>query len=276
MSYLNAKPLIANLDQTRCALELMVPAALPEALAQGRLDVALCPVIDYHRLAPAPTLLKAGAIGCDGPTHTVRVFSRVPLDAVRRVMVDPESHSSVALLHVLLDRPDRTIQNVAMPVPPRELDLTNPEHQLDCDAVLLIGDKVVTAPPPEAMFPHHLDLGGAWKDATGLPFVFAVWLARPGVDPDLAGELLASARERDRAAILALAEEHASAHGWPVDLAQRYMTEILCYDLGPRQREAIAAYSERAHALGLIPTARDIPTQREPQADAWPHAPQRG
>ncbi|NJL30982.1 MAG: hypothetical protein HC898_04785, partial [Phycisphaerales bacterium] len=45
-------------------------------------------------------------------------------------------------------------------------------------AMLLIGDKVVTHRPDPQRYPFDVDLGQAWHQLTGLPFVFATWLAR--------------------------------------------------------------------------------------------------
>ncbi len=76
VSFLNAKPLIYGLESADdIHLELDVPSRLLGGLVERRFDVALLPVIDYQRMAGL-RLLTAGGIGCDGPTLTVRIFSR--------------------------------------------------------------------------------------------------------------------------------------------------------------------------------------------------------
>src|SRR5215211_3632850 len=102
VSFLNAKPLIYGLEGARdVRLSLDVPARLLQGLVDERFDVALLPVIDYQRM-PGLRLLTSGGIGCDGPTLTVRVFSAVPVEQIRTLACDTDSHTSVALARILL------------------------------------------------------------------------------------------------------------------------------------------------------------------------------
>ncbi len=170
VSYLNAKPLIHGLDSDGDVdLELAVPAQLLEGLQSRRFDVALLPTIDYQRLSDA-RIVPSGGIGCDGPTLTVRIFSRTPIDKMTTLACDVESHSSVALARILLAE--------RYGITPRLVDL--PAEAADAPAMLLIGDKVVLDAP--AGMDYQLDLGAAWKELTRMPFVFAVWVARRGTD----------------------------------------------------------------------------------------------
>ncbi len=125
------------------------------------------------------------------------------------------------------------------------------------ESILLIGDKVVTDPPPAERYPHQLDLGQAWKELTGLPFVYAVWMCREA-DIDSSGVQAAAAildRQRRHNAtrldwiISARAEERA----WPADLARRYVGDLLRYDIGSREREAVERFLAEAAELGLAP-----------------------
>ena len=168
VSYLNAKPLIYGLDHSpECELHLDVPSALMAGLAEGRFDVALLPVIDYQRLEDL-CIVPSGGIGCDGPTLTVRLFSKKPIDQIRSLACDTDSHTSVALARVILAE--------RYGIRPTFVDLRRGDQPVD--ARLLIGDKVVCEEPPGC--DHQLDLGHAWKLHTGLPFVFAIWTARKG------------------------------------------------------------------------------------------------
>src|SRR6266511_2056952 len=91
VSYLNARPLIQGLDTNpEIELSLDVPAKLLDGLRSGASDVALLPVIDYQRL-DGLTVVPAGGIGSDGPTLTVRIFSRVPIAQIRSLACDPDS-----------------------------------------------------------------------------------------------------------------------------------------------------------------------------------------
>src|SRR6266404_8596497 len=102
VSYLNAKPLIYGLEREKgIQVELEVPSRLLGGLRQGRFDVALLPVIDYQR-CDGLCLVPSGGIGCDGPTLTVRIFSRRPIEKIKTLACDTDSHTSVALARIVL------------------------------------------------------------------------------------------------------------------------------------------------------------------------------
>src|SRR5271155_606440 len=165
VSYLNARPLIHGLDEADdLRLTLDIPSRLLDGLRRRLFDIALLPVIDYQRL-DGLRLLTAGGIGSDGPTLTVRIFSQAPVERIIRLAVDADSHTSVALAKIVLAE--------SLNLRPKFTDLRT---DTDAEARLLIGDKVVCEEP--AGFAHQIDLGQAWKELTGLPFVFAVWTAR--------------------------------------------------------------------------------------------------
>src|SRR4051794_40726287 len=102
VSYLNARPLIWELDRDpQIKLDLKVPSKLIDSLRDGTSDIALLPTIDYQRLANL-RVVPAGGIGCDGPTLTVRIFSPQPIEKIRTLACDPDSHTSVALARIIL------------------------------------------------------------------------------------------------------------------------------------------------------------------------------
>jgi len=168
VSFLNARPLIEGLEG-REDVELFydVPARLPALLDAGRVDAALTPLIDVIRSAGRYRVVSDACIGCDGETMTVRIFSQVSPDRIRTLHVDGDSHTSVALARVLW----RELHGRELEL--RPLDRSQDVGQLE--SVLLIGDKVVQR---RRGFAYEVDLGGAWRQHTGLPFVFAVWATR--------------------------------------------------------------------------------------------------
>src|ERR1051326_8486116 len=101
--YLNTVPLIEGLEKLE-GVELMptVPSRIAEMVRAGDADVGLCSLVDLAGGGLAA--LAVGMIGCDGPTLTVRLFSSVPLERVRAVHADTDSHTSVVLCRVLLKR----------------------------------------------------------------------------------------------------------------------------------------------------------------------------
>jgi chorismate dehydratase len=242
VSYLNAKPLIYGLeDADNIRLTLDVPAKLIDGLRDRRFDVALLPIIDFQRLEGAK-IIPSGGIGCDGPTLTVRIFSRVPVEKIQTLACDVHSHTSVALARVILAQQyQRWPEFIGF-----DLATDKPE----VEALLLIGDKVVCQEPRG--YEYQLDLGEAWKKLTGLPFVFAAWVSRGDAELGDLPAQLCRARELGMAHLDEIVQRDAIPRGWPADLALRYMTEYLKYEIGPRQFEAIRLFHQLAARHGMI------------------------
>ncbi len=246
VSYLNAKPLIEGLDSDPgIQLSLRVPSRLIEGLADQSFDVALLPVIDYQKL-PGLRIVPSGGICCDGPTLTVRIFSKTPIDRISTLSCDTDSHTSVALARIIFAERYHTA--------PRFVDFSErgaPDASgSDAAAQLLIGDKVVCQEPMD--MPYQLDLGDAWKNLTGRPFVFAIWTARPGVDLGDLPARLDLARQRGLARVPEIVHRHALPHGWPQALALQYLTRYLKFEIGPAQLSAIEYFHALAARHGLI------------------------
>lgn len=241
VSFLNARPLIHGLDRD-LALRLLldVPSKLVDHLGSGSCDVALLPTIDYQRL-PDLCVVPSGGIGSDGETLTVRIFARTPIERIKTLACDPDSHTSVALARIILAERHG--------VRPEFIGLSRASERLD-EARLLIGDKVVCEEPRG--FQHQYDLGAEWKELTGLPFVFAVWTARQGLDLGDLPSRLERAKREGLKHVEQLVEQFARPIGWPSQLALQYMTEHLQYDVGQRELGAIGLFHELAARHGLI------------------------
>ena len=93
---------------------------------------------------------------------------------------------------------------------------------------------------------------------TGLPFVFACWMARAGHDLGPAPEILARRRELNSVRIGEIVAAHASASGWPGELAAEYLGDILRYGLGSRELESIESFWARCRTLGLMTAVRPL------------------
>ena len=250
VEYFNTKPLIEGLDaDPEIRLSLAVPAKLIDSLAcaidaPNAADVALLPTIDYQSL-PGLRVIPAGGIGCNGPTLTVRLFAHGPIERVTRVACDVESHTSVALAKVLFAKLWKTTP-AFVPILQASGD--------DDEARLLIGDKVICEPP--LGFANQVDLGEAWKELTGLPFVFAIWTARPDIELRDLPTKLSEAKSRGLGRAGELVATHAVPRGWPADVALDYVTRYLKYDIGPEQLQAIERFHTYADELGLLPRER--------------------
>lgn len=254
--FLNTAPLVEGLSKME-GLSLLpaVPSRIANMVASGEADLGLCSIVDAVR-SPVPlTLLPVGMIGCDGPTMTVRLFSRVPFERVTTLHADTDSHTSVALARLILAK---------------KFDVQPAMHEFAAlrrapgadwpETVLLIGDKVVTDHPPQSEYPHQLDLGEQWKALTGLPFVYAMWMCRTEAlsGPDAprlrhAALLLDRQRRHNATRLGWIVRTHALKANWPVDLAATYLGELLRYEVGSREKEAVARFFAEAAALSLIP-----------------------
>ena len=251
VSYLNSTPLVWGLDDDP-QLEIIyeVPAKLLDLLLSDRCDVALLPAIDYHGAGDL-VLVPSSCIGADGPVYTVRIFSRVHLESVTTVCADVESHTSVALCRILMHH-----------LYGRDIKLV--DDAAAADAILLIGDKVVTSAP--AGHPYQLDLADAWKLWTKLPFVFATWMSRRGRDLGEAPQKLSAAMNGGMAHVEEIVARNAAAHGWPSAMAHHYLTHLLKFPIdltpGAPQRMAMESFYQHSYDLGLIGKPRAVELYR--------------
>jgi chorismate dehydratase len=246
VNYLNTKPLIHDLGALapQAALTLDVPSRLADQLADGDLDVALIPVIEYFR-AGTYTIVPDVAIATRGPVLSVTLFSKVPWPEIESVALDDGSRTSATLAQILL----RKRYGVSPELRPLPLDAD--AESTDADAVLLIGDRAMRACLPG--FAHAYDLGQEWFDWTGLPFVFAVWAVRAGADLCGVDVALREAKRRGLAQVGEIAYREAPRLGLDAGFCRRYLSNVLRFDLGPREQAGLAHYYALAAELGLAP-----------------------
>ena len=195
------------------------------------------------------TVLPGLAIGSLGPVRSVLLVSRVPVDRIGTLALDPASRTSNALAEILL----RERHGVA-PVT-EECRGTMDEALALHDAVIRIGDAALFSDPPAGT--TVTDLGEAWTEWTSLPFVYAVWVAREGVlDGDLCEAFHASAR-LGQASVDAIA-------GKTQDPARvrRYLTENIRYGLGPEELAGLGRFLELAAARALLPRVPEVRLER--------------
>jgi chorismate dehydratase len=178
VSYANTLPYVYGL--TRCpdippmALSFDYPARCAEKIISGEADIGLIPVavlseLDYYEILPGFCL------GATGKVRTVLLVSTVPLSEIRQVRLDYQSRSSVQLARLLA----RDFWKIS----PVWIDgrMEDDQRQLEKgEARVLIGDRTFAA---EKQYPYCYDLAEAWVAWTGLPFVFAAWVANKSIDP---------------------------------------------------------------------------------------------
>ena len=236
--YLNVAPIIHGL-QGDPGIQLVrdVPSRLLRRLQAAEIDAATLPSIDYP--GSELRIISGIAIASQGPVRSVRLVHRVPVEAIRTVALDNSSHTSVALLRILLrERLGREPEYVTMPP-----DLT---AMLACsDAALIIGDPALLAGEEHP----YLDLGAEWTRTTGLPFVYAFWAARPGA---LLAPHVRRLKESLRAGVNAIPDIAAAYNRSAPEPFELYLRENVVYRLGPEEHRGLAEFYRRAHALGLI------------------------
>jgi chorismate dehydratase len=251
VNYLNTKPLIYDLEALApgAELRLEVPSRLADLLAEGQLDVALIPVIEYFR-SGSYRVVPNISIASRGPVLSVTLFSRTPWAGIRRVALDEGSRTSAALTQILLHQ-RYSVRPEVVPLP-----LDRAAEDADADAVLLIGDRAMRACLPG--FAHAFDLGQEWHDWTGLPFVYAVWAVREGADLGPVADALAEAKRRGCARIGEIAHREAPQLGLDAGFCRRYLQTIIHFDLGPRELAGLRHYYGLACELGLAPAGVEV------------------
>jgi chorismate dehydratase len=261
--YINCYPVYGAIDRgiVRLDAELVdgIPSALNARMAEGSLDISVISAVEYARDAARYLLLPDLAISCDGPVRSVMLFSRTPAAALsgRRVLVTRSSMTSVVLLELLFEhvwgaRP------IFIPADAEIADLSRAE-QPEHDARLIIGDAALLlssgASELAKAYPYAYDLGQEWKDWTGLPFVFAVWVALRTAPVEQALALhaqLIRSRDWGLAHLGDLAEQAASATGVSSQAALQYLSG-LDYGLRYEHLAGLTTFFGKLAASGRVP-----------------------
>lgn len=252
VSFLNALPLYESLlGRGDTEIRPAVPSQLRAMLDQHLCDAAMLPIVDHWDAREKLELISDACIASDGETTTVRVFSSVPPDRVRRLAVDGDSRTSVVLARLVwLELYGQRLH--IEPWCPGQEDPKGQEGdaQSDAKAVLLIGDKVIRQGPRG--FGFEVDLGAAWKHITGLPFVFAAWYAARGPEHGALVDALQAARDAGVADVERIARTSARRHGWSEAVALEYLRDVMRYTLTPAMRTAMERFADLAVRHDLL------------------------
>ncbi len=260
VSFLNARPLVAPLvasppkdehGESLFVVDEALPSSCAAALSDGRCDLALVPVAALAE-HPEWEVVPEVAIACRGAVQTVVVASEVPFEALERIHLDAASRSSVLLLRVLLRMAGLSPELVVAPHGEGAARIAGK------DGALVIGDAAFGLAD---RFPFVTDLGELWFQRTGLPMVFAVWAARPGV----LGTAHVVALQHAKSQGLKHVEDHARAYARELARLERpalpehryadYLRRSIRYGLDAYEREGLVEFLARARELGLV----DIP-----------------
>lgn len=234
VEYLNTLPFSEGLKRTQLESEFnvfrVIPSLCAELFAQGKVDISLCPVGALHDLPPHEVRGNY-CIGADGVVGTVVLLSKVPMEQITAVRLDDHSRTSNVLLQILASRLwDKEWTYY------RDADTESP------DACLMIGDKVFIH---RDEYPYRYDLAAAWKELTGLPMVFAVWITRPGIPETLISKL----DEAFESGFEFVKSADSGLEPWQTD----YLLHYISYPLDSAKREAMELYLSWAASLEAAP-----------------------
>ncbi|MEO5984200.1 MAG: menaquinone biosynthesis protein [Ferruginibacter sp.] len=186
VDYLNTKPLIFGLERGIISLNIELildnPSNVARMLINDKVDVGLVPVTCTPLLKNAHTISDY-CIGCDGEVSSVCIFSEVPMNEIETVLLDYQSNTSVALFRLLAKDHWKISPMLAEGSPGYEKQITG------TTAGLVIGDRALKQ---RNVSKYMYDLGSAWKDFTGLPFVFATWVSNKSLPGDFIAAFNAS------------------------------------------------------------------------------------
>jgi chorismate dehydratase len=286
VEFLNTAPLVWGFTdgplEGRYDLSFTVPSLCAEALREGQADIAIIPAIEYQRMEGV-VILPEIAIAAQNEVRSLLVLAKKPIEYVKRLALDTNSRSSVALTR-LLCRGHWGIEPEFIESPP------DPEAMLaDAEAALVIGDPALrvrlkvdalSAKQPaghgccggdESEHPvagvdmlFVYDVAQQWREMTGQPSVLAVWAGRRDVvTPEVVADFLAS-REYGLANIADIAEGAALKLELPPNPLESYLRESIDFNLDARNIAALEFYFARCAEAGLIPAARSIEFAKAP------------
>jgi len=235
VSYLNTRPLLLGMEQSpfKERIELMkaYPAQIAQALLDDTIDIGLVPVA-VMPLLKHPQLVSKYVIGTEGEVASVALFSQVPMDQIEKVYLDYQSRTSVALAKILFKQFWK-----------KEVEFLNATegyiNQIHGNtAGIIIGDRALVNIDK---FEHIYDLGLAWKAYSGLPFVFAAWVANKPIPLEFIEAFDAAngyglSHLEDVIALIPAIEQVYDLH--------KYYTENISYELTPEKKAGLGKFLE--------------------------------
>ena len=298
VEFLNTAPLVWGFThgplEGRYELSFTVPSLCAEALRAGQVDVAIIPAVEYQRI-PDLVVLPEMAIAAKNEVRSILVLSKKPVENARRIALDTNSRSSVALTR-LLCRGLWHISPEFVDAPP------DPQAMLAAaDAALVIGDPALRVrlkldaleskleselpadreprsicgagaddplPVPGVDALYVYDVAQQWRQMTGKPCVLAIWAGRrDAMTPEVVADFLAS-RRYGLAHIGEIAENAALKLDLPPNPLERYLRENIDFSLDVENLAGLRLYFDLCAEAGLIPQARPIEFLSLPQHSA--------
>ena len=297
VEFLNTAPLVWGFTdgplQGRYDLSFTVPSLCAEALRSGQADVAIIPAIEYQRME-GMVVLPEMAVAARGEVRSILVLAKKPIEQARRIALDTNSRSSVALTRLLCKGFWRIAPEFIDAAPDPSAMLANADAALVIgDPALRIREKVdailakapdakgcctsdlapdmsdVPVPGVDTLFVY--DVAEQWRQMTGKPCVLAIWVGRRElITPEVVADFLAS-KEYGLARMGEIAEAAALKLDLPPRHLESYLRDNIDFALDVANLEGLELYFRECAAAGLIPRAKPIefaPVPAEPAPPA--------
>jgi cyclic dehypoxanthinyl futalosine synthase len=228
-------------------LDCASPSEVARRVSEDEADFGLVPVAAAASIGDL-RIVRGCAIGARGAVRSILLVAQRPIDAIDELAVDLSSRTSVVLARLVLRARNHGRE-------PR-LSGSTPYEAIESVAgsrgALVIGDPALEI---EGRFPYALDLGLAWWELTGLPFVFAAWCGRKGALSGADERLLEKAKLAGLDRRDAIADQHAQRTGLPSASLRAYLQDAIRYDLGDDERRGLERFYDDAARAGLLPRA---------------------
>ncbi|HEX8609510.1 MAG TPA: menaquinone biosynthesis protein [Pedobacter sp.] len=223
VAYTNTKPFIYGISHSdvlnKIDLSLDIPSDCAAKLINNQVDIGLIPVAAIP-FVPNANIVADYCIGSVGAVNSVFIFSNVPVEEIKTVRLDSHSRTSNNLAKVLLKFYWK-----------KEVEFTT-DVNAATDALVLIGDRTFGK---KETYPFAYDMGEEWMHFTGLPFVYAAWVANKPIDQSFIDEF-------NKALALGLAQRTELLNELPIQQGfdlKDYLFNKLDFDLTPKKREAL-------------------------------------
>jgi chorismate dehydratase len=242
VNYLNTLPMLEGIRMAlgnRVELILAHPADCAGILFRSEADYGLVPagvLLDRQDWRRVTSL----GIGCDGPVDTVCLFGQSPITEWKEVLLDYQSRTSVLLTRYLLRA------HWGLDIPVRVATPGYEDRISGATGGLIIGDRAIRS---LAHFHYVYDLGEAWKAHTGLPFIFALWVARAEGDAAFEVDLQAAMTEGINLRPEIARARQADYPGFDLD---RYYRERIRYHLDAAMLQGFETFRERVGQTGFL------------------------
>ena len=243
--YMNAKPFIYGFGKRADEIDIVygVPSVLPGMLENDKLDLVVMPSAGYFR-STGYKIIPGSAIASNGLVESVKLFIKAPsIEKIRTVALDKDSLTSCVLTKIILWKKYSLKPEYIV------LDDKRKIYSEYADAFLVIGDDAMNVREEGFIV---LDLGQEWNALTGLPFVYAVWVAKADSKIPGLSRLLIDARECGLKSVDEIADAESGRLGMEKERCLWYLKESIKYNLGEQEILGLKSFYDYAVEMGEV------------------------